>query len=55
MNKQLLAVFFLAGIYSINAQEKTTEIDSIEIQGKFISTPYKNANQIFLLLRKQIF
>lgn len=45
MNKQLLAVFFLAGIYSINAQEKTTEIDSIEIQGKFISTPYKNANQ----------
>jgi vitamin B12 transporter len=45
MNKQLLAAFFLAGIYSMNAQEKTTEIDSIEIQGKFISTPYKNANQ----------
>lgn len=45
MNKQLLTAFFLAGICSINAQEKTSEIDSIEIQGKFISTPYKNANQ----------
>lgn len=45
MNKQLLAAFFLTGFYSLNAQEKTAEIDSIEIQGKFISTPYKNANQ----------
>ncbi|MBW7674451.1 TonB-dependent receptor plug domain-containing protein [Chryseobacterium chendengshani] len=45
MKKQLLAAFFLSGFYSMNAQEKTSEIDSIEIQGKFISTPYKNANQ----------
>lgn len=45
MNKQLLAAFFVGGIYITNAQEKTAEIDSIEIQGKFISTPYKNANQ----------
>lgn len=52
MNKQLLAAFFLAGIYNINAQEKTTEIDSIEIQGKFISTPYKNANQNISVITK---
>lgn len=52
MNKQLLAVFFLSGIYSINAQEKTSEIDSIEIQGKFISTPYKNANQNISVITK---
>lgn len=45
MNKQLLAAFFITGICSLNAQEKSAEIDSVEIQGKFISTPYKNANQ----------
>ncbi len=45
MNKHLLAVFFLSLTISISAQEKISEIDSIEIQGKFISTPYKNANQ----------
>ncbi len=45
MNKQILAAFLLTTSICINAQEKTAEIDSIEIQGKFISTPYKNANQ----------
>lgn len=52
MNKQLLAAFLLAGICSIKAQEKTAEIDSIEIQGKFISTPYKNANQNISVITK---
>lgn len=52
MTKQLLAAFFLAGILSLNAQEKTAEIDSIEIQGKFISTPYKNANQNISVITK---
>lgn len=52
MNKKLLAAFFLAGICSVDAQEKTTEIDSIEIQGKFISTPYKNANQNISVITK---
>ncbi len=45
MNKQILAAFLLTTSICITAQEKTAEIDSIEIQGKFISTPYKNANQ----------
>lgn len=45
MNKQILAAFLLTTSICMNAQEKTAEIDSIEIQGKFISTPYKNANQ----------
>jgi iron complex outermembrane receptor protein len=45
MNKQILAAFLLTTSICVNAQEKTAEIDSIEIQGKFISTPYKNANQ----------
>ena len=31
--------------FSVSAQEKFAEIDSVEIQGKFISTPYKSANQ----------
>lgn len=52
MNKPLVAVFFLFGLYSLNAQEKTAEIDSIEIQGKFISTPYKNANQNISVITK---
>lgn len=52
MNKQILAAFLLTTIICVNAQEKTAEIDSIEIQGKFISTPYKNANQNISVITK---
>ncbi|KQK25721.1 TonB-dependent receptor [Chryseobacterium aquaticum] len=52
MNKQILAAFLLTTSICINAQEKTAEIDSIEIQGKFISTPYKNANQNISVITK---
>ncbi|WP_332452846.1 TonB-dependent receptor plug domain-containing protein [Chryseobacterium aquaticum] len=52
MNKQILAAFLLTTSICMNAQEKTAEIDSIEIQGKFISTPYKNANQNISVITK---
>jgi len=52
MKKHILAVFLLTTSMGICAQEKTAEIDSIEIQGKFISTPYKNANQNISVITK---
>jgi len=52
MKKHILAVFLLTTSMGIWAQEKTAEIDSIEIQGKFISTPYKNANQNISVITK---
>lgn len=45
MVRKLGAIFFLGSLLSVDAQEKISEIDSVEIQGKFISTPYKNSNQ----------
>nr|WP_315027942.1 TonB-dependent receptor [uncultured Chryseobacterium sp.] len=45
MIKKIGSVFFLSSLLWVNAQEKTTDIDNIEFQGKFISTPYKSANQ----------
>nr|WP_314490700.1 TonB-dependent receptor [uncultured Chryseobacterium sp.] len=52
MNKRLLSVFFLSAAFALSAQEKISEIDSVEIQGKFISTPYKNANQNISVITK---
>lgn len=52
MNKHLLSVFFLSAAFALSAQEKISEIDSVEIQGKFISTPYKNANQNISVITK---
>ncbi len=45
MIKKIGSVFFLSSLLWINAQEKITDIENIEFQGKFISTPYKSANQ----------
>ncbi len=55
MIKKIGSAFFLGSLLWIHAQEKTTDIESIEFQGKFISTPYKSANQnISVVTREDI-
>lgn len=42
-------------MFSLHAQEKATDIETIEIQGKLISIPYKIANQnITIITREEI-
>ncbi|MEI7488665.1 MAG: TonB-dependent receptor [Chryseobacterium sp.] len=52
MIKKVGSVFFLGTILFAQAQEKTTDIDTIAVQGKFISTPYKSANQNITIITK---
>ncbi|MDH6253633.1 vitamin B12 transporter [Chryseobacterium sp. H1D6B] len=52
MIKKIGSVFFLGSLLFVQAQEKTTDIDTVEFQGKFISTPYKNANQNITVITK---
>lgn len=55
MIKKIGSAFFLGSLLWVNAQEKTTDIESVEFQGKFISTPYKSANQnISVITREDI-
>lgn len=53
MIKKIGSVFFLGSLLWVQAQEKTTDIENIEFQGKFISTPYKSANQNITVITKQ--
>ncbi|MBB4805412.1 iron complex outermembrane receptor protein [Chryseobacterium defluvii] len=53
MLKKIGSIVFLGFLFFINAQEKTTDIETIEIQGKFISTPYKSANQNISVITKE--
>lgn len=49
------SIFFLATLFFAQAQEKSTNIEAIEIQGKLFSTPYKSANQnISVITREEI-
>lgn len=49
------SIFFLAALFFAQAQEKSTDIEAIEIQGKLFSTPYKSANQnISVITREEI-
>ncbi|RMZ59997.1 TonB-dependent receptor [Chryseobacterium nematophagum] len=52
MIKKILPVFCVGCVIYMNAQEKSVDIETINIQGKFISTPYKNANQNITVLTK---
>ncbi|WP_312075946.1 TonB-dependent receptor domain-containing protein [Chryseobacterium sp.] len=52
MIKKLMTVFAAAAYFSVSAQEKSADIDSVEIQGKFIATPYKSANQNISVITK---
>lgn len=52
MMKKLGVVFFLGMIVVIQGQEKAGDIDTIQVQGKLISTPYKNANQNITIISK---
>ncbi|QIY89902.1 TonB-dependent receptor plug domain-containing protein [Chryseobacterium gallinarum] len=53
MVKKIGSIFFLGSLLWAYAQEKTTDIESIEFQGKFISTPYKSANQNITVITKE--
>ncbi|ASW76385.1 TonB-dependent receptor [Chryseobacterium piperi] len=53
MMKKLGVVFFLGIVALAEAQEKTADIETIEFQGKFIATPYKNANQNITVISKE--
>ncbi|MBK1896429.1 TonB-dependent receptor plug domain-containing protein [Chryseobacterium paridis] len=53
MMKKLGVIFFLGGIVVAQGQEKSTDIETIEVQGKFIATPYKNANQNITIISKE--
>lgn len=49
------SIFFLATLFFAQAQEKSTDIEAIEIQGKLFSTPYKSANEnISVITREEI-
>lgn len=53
MVKKIGSIFFLGSLLWAHAQEKTTDIESIEFQGKFISTSYKSANQNITVITKE--
>ncbi|MCS3529146.1 TonB-dependent siderophore receptor [Chryseobacterium sp. JUb7] len=53
MTKKLLPVFFLGTLFLVQAQENNSDIETVEIQGKFISTPYKSANQNISVITKE--
>jgi iron complex outermembrane receptor protein len=49
------SILFLGTLFFAQAQEKLTDIEAIEIQGKLFSTPYKSANQnISVITREEI-
>lgn len=55
MKRKLGTIIFLLGAFCTEAQIKTSDIDSVQIQGKFIATTYKNANQnISIITRDEI-
>ncbi len=55
MIKKAGSIFFLGTLFFAHAQEKSTDIETIEIQGKLFSTPYKSANQnITVITREEI-
>ncbi len=55
MKRKLGTIIFLLGAFCTDAQIKTSDIDSVQIQGKFIATTYKNANQnISIITRDEI-
>jgi vitamin B12 transporter len=53
MIKKIGSIFLLGSMLCAHAQEKTTDIENIEFQGKFISTPYKNANQNITVITRE--
>lgn len=55
MIRKIGSIFFLGALFFVQAQEKSTDIETIEIQGKLISIPYKIANQnITVITREEI-
>ncbi|UZT98265.1 TonB-dependent receptor [Chryseobacterium fluminis] len=53
MTKKLLPVFFLGTLFLAHAQNNDSDIETVEIQGKFTATPYKNANQNIAVITKE--
>lgn len=53
MIKKAGSIFFLGALFFAQAQEKATDIETIEVQGKLFSTPYKTANQNITIITKE--
>jgi vitamin B12 transporter len=53
MIKKILPVFLVGTFCFMQAQEKSTDIETIEVQGKLISTPYKTANQNITIITRE--
>ena len=53
MIKKILPVFLVGTFCFMHAQEKSTDIETIEVQGKLISTPYKTANQNITIITRE--
>lgn len=49
---QFAGVLLLGQATIMLAQEKISDIDSVILQGKFVSTPYKNANQNITIITR---
>ncbi|WP_262147266.1 TonB-dependent receptor plug domain-containing protein [Chryseobacterium foetidum] len=52
MIRKLITISAVSAFFSVSAQEKHSDIDSVQIQGKFIATPYKSANQNISVITK---
>lgn len=53
MIKKAGSLFLLGTVLFIQAQEKSTDIETIEVQGKLISIPYKIANQNITVITRE--
>lgn len=53
MIKKAGSIFFLGTLFFVQAQEKQTDIETIEVQGKLFSTPYKSANQNITIITRE--
>ena len=52
MIRKLITLSAASLFFSVSAQEKSADIDSVEIQGKFIATPYRSANHNISVITK---
>lgn len=53
MKKQIFAAILVLWFGTYSAQEKETIIDDINLQGKFLSTPYKKVNENIIVITKE--
>ncbi|WP_294292120.1 TonB-dependent receptor [uncultured Chryseobacterium sp.] len=53
MIKKAGSIIFLGALFFAHAQDKSTDIETIEVQGKLFSTTYKTANQNITIITRE--